>query len=83
MVNYWKCRAQTKWHPEIKLKNWTRKKSGLKVKKKIRNNWIWYSYLSSKLLKINQQKTEIMGRENIEKSIQKKLINSLSSIMIK
>ena len=26
MVNCWKCRAQTKWHPEIKLKNWTRKK---------------------------------------------------------
>jgi hypothetical protein len=45
----------TKWHPEIKLKNWTRKKDCIKVKKKIINNWIWYSYSSSKLLKINQK----------------------------
>ena len=38
---------------------------------------------SSKLLKINQQKTEIMGRANLYKSSQKQLINSLSSIIIK
>jgi hypothetical protein len=35
MVNCWKCRAQTKWHPEIKLENWTIKKDYIKVKKKI------------------------------------------------
>ena len=34
MVNCWKCRAQTKWHPDIKLENWTRKKTGIKAKKK-------------------------------------------------
>ena len=36
------------------------KKTALKLRKKIRNNWILYSYSSSKSLKINQQKTEIM-----------------------
>jgi hypothetical protein len=73
----------TKWHPEIKLKNWTRKKDCIKVKKKIRNNWIWYSYSSSKLLKINQKKTEIMGIEIFINQVKKKLISSLYSIIIK
>ena len=33
------------------------KNTALKLRKKIRNNWILYSYSSSKSLKINQQKT--------------------------
>ena len=51
--------------PEIRVENWTIKKDSIKVSKKVRNKWIWYSYSSSKLLKINQQKTEIMGRANL------------------
>ena len=41
------------------------KKTALKLRKKIRNNWILYSYSSSKSLKINQQKTEIMECTNL------------------
>ena len=55
----------------LNLKIEQEKKDYLKVKKKIRNHWIWYSNSSSKSLKINQQKTEIMGIKIFRNQVKK------------
>ena len=65
MVNCWKCRSQTKWHPEIKLENWTIKKSGIKVREKIENTGFDTVTQAQNYLKSINKKTEIMGQANL------------------
>ena len=56
---------------KLNLKIEKEKNPALKLRKKIRNNWIWHSYSSSKSLKINQQKTEIMGIKIFRNQVKK------------